>query len=173
MQYSKKYLDINVKEQSIVETKDLLEFSKSINLFSTISNGILPIRQILTKEIASFPSLKLKYSSAIPQTQYLLIPQEDMHLILMEIFSNAAQYSSDQVVNSRTFRTAEYLVLRFRNNITSENYEKIDNRGMGISFIMDVMERYGLVKVTKTTSTFKIALYFDKKYTVHNKMIVA
>ncbi|MCX6318597.1 MAG: PIN-like domain-containing protein [Bacteroidetes bacterium] len=173
MQYSKKYLNINVKEQSIVETKDLLEFSKSLSLLDTMSNGILPIRQILNKEIASFPTLKLRYSTTIPQNQYLLVPQQDMHLILTEIFSNVAQHSSDKIISSRSFRAGEYLVLRFRNNITPESYEKIDARGMGIRFIRDVMEQYGLVEVTKTTQTFKIALYFDKKYTMPNKIIAA
>ncbi len=169
MQYSRKYLDINVNDQSIVETKDLLEFSKSYSLNDTISNGILPIKQILNKEVALFPSLKLRYSSKIPQTQYLLIPQEEMHLILMEIFSNAAKYSSDKIVSSRTFWAGEYLVLRFKNNMTSESYEEISTRGLGQKFIIDVMDQYGLVKITKTTDTFKIALFFDKKYTLPNK----
>lgn len=163
MKYSKEYLKINVKDQSIAETKDLLEFTKTITDINILLTNVPTIRSIVQSVIAAYQHLILHYTSLNPLMEKLLVPRSKLEIMLHEIYSNVFNYSSDRIVYGRFFKTAKFVVLRFRNRINSEQLLN-NGDGKGLRLIKDTMKPYGKVKVTVTPTYYKIALFFERDY---------
>ena len=165
MQYSKQYLNINIKEQSIKESKDLIEFSK-FELKNTNSiNGLILLKQVIN-EICFKLSIRMKYLQGFAENLYIMLPEQKFYFIILEILSNVKNHSEDKSVSVRVFKAREYYVIKFRNSINKQITLDLDeSRGKGINLIRSIInQKYGYVETDFQENFFQIKLFIKSKY---------
>lgn len=170
MQYSKKYLKINIKDQSIKETKDFIEYNNEREQLTTADNGIFSVKNLIRQVSTQLP-IKIRFSAGFDEAYLMNIPLEIMHFILMEIFSNVLNHSSDKIVTVRIKEDDDYVMLKFKNfKSTSDLNINTEFRGKGIDYIKSVISpKYGYIEVEKTDDAFQIKLFIQKTHIVISK----
>lgn len=162
MQYSKQYLGIDIKEQSIKETKDLIEFNKTTDQITTTDLGVIAIRDIFQRVSSHIP-IKLRLPGGYGDEPFIFMPEQLLHLVIMEIFSNVYNHSTDKVAIVRFSQKELYFVITFRNSVLEGNHHT-EFRGMGIKNINAMMSGYGYVETELRDNYFQTKLNIDKKF---------
>lgn len=172
MQYAKQYLKINVKDQSIKESKDLIEYNKLNEQITTSENGIISIRESI-RQISKQISIKIILTKGFEDSPFIFIPNQLFQFVLMEILSNVFNHSFDKIVTISLDYDENYLILKFKNKTNNFKTESNKFRGKGIEFISSVFNgEYGYISTELDDKFYQIQLFIDKKFTSTPKRVV-
>jgi len=146
LQYAKKELEINVKESSISETKQLIELSRQTRL--EIEEGQIYLPDFLKQIAMRFPNLKIGIGNSVKQLSLLSIDIQSISLALMEIFNNVINHSPDGYVGIQARVNENIIAIRFKNIKPKENHgstqTEIYGRGNGIEYIKATLSKEGI-----------------------------
>jgi signal transduction histidine kinase len=146
LQYAKKELEINVKESSISETKQLIELSRQTRL--EIEEGQIYLPDFLKQIAMRFPNLKIGIGNSVKQLSLLSIDIQSISLALMEIFNNVINHSPDGYVGIQARVNENIIAIRFKNIKPKENQgstqTEIYGRGNGIEYIKATLSKEGI-----------------------------
>ncbi|MCR5862264.1 PIN-like domain-containing protein [Flavobacterium sp. J372] len=161
MKYSKENLEIDIRDESIAEAKDIIESVehrvepfKSVNLENLLTE--LSSRYLLILRMDK----KLRYYNfEIPQSQFISC--------LTEILNNADRFSADLTLNVNLRHEGDFTVVRFENAIDM-NLPQIQNtsRQLGLGRIQQFMFGYGFTSYVRANDVFYIDLHFDNKFVI-------
>jgi hypothetical protein len=165
MQYAKKHIKVDIKEQSIVETKDLLEIDRDRVTNDKLEDNFLSLVPVL-KDIhtSHFPNLSLELKLKSSETRFLRISAFDFYSIIFEIFENALQHSIDHKVFFRLYDQNGYTVLRFKNARKLGANPIEEKRKNGFVYISETMKKYGYMSIANDKDFFIIRLFFLKQF---------
>jgi len=168
LKHSKQYLKINIKDQSIKEAKDLIEYHNINKQIVSSDNNVISIKEYIKQVNRQIP-IKVLFSSGFDAAPFLNIPNEVFHFALMEIFSNVSNHSPDRTVTVRIKEEGDFLVLRFK-NLVSSNIQTREHRGKGLDYIRSVINKhYGFVEAETTDEYFQIEIFIEKRFTSSQK----
>ncbi|MES2766078.1 MAG: PIN-like domain-containing protein [Bacteroidota bacterium] len=167
MQYAKKYLDINVNEQSIEETKDLFNFNNYTNL-SKDESYLVPVKRILGHARKHFPNLRVRITNSLSGLPLLLINYHELYRIFIQVLSLPYEYSKSKVVDVVAINNPSDFYFIFSYRIDSLEIAQLSLNH--IELIQELMREYGAVKVQFNSENFKINLTFKKDFVLDQEI---
>jgi hypothetical protein len=171
--HSKQYLKIDINDQSIKETKDLIEYNKLNEQIVSPFNNEISIMDYI-KQVSRQIPIKVHFPGGFEEAPFLNIPNEVIHYVLMEIFMNVVHHSLDRTVTVRVREEGSFLVIRFKNLISHSNIQNREYRGKGLDFIRSLInEQYGFVEAKTTEEFFQLELFIEKRFTSSPKKSIS
>lgn len=162
--YSKQYLKIDIKDQSIKETQDLIEYNKLNEQIVSTANDVIAIKDFI-RQLSHITQIKIRFAAGFENDPFLNIPNQVLHYVFMEIFSNVANHSPDKTVTIRIREDANYLVLRFKNRVFPHTVNR-EYRGNGLEYIRSVInDHFGFIEIERLEEYFILELYIEKRFT--------
>lgn len=143
--YAKKELELNVKDTSISETKELIELIRQKRLVDEEGQVYLPdfLKQVSNR----FPTLRIGVGKSVKALPLLNINTQLISIALMEIFSNVVDHGGDNYVGIQAKESGSNIILRFKNLKRKELQDKQTEyliRGKGIDYIKSTMAKEGI-----------------------------
>lgn len=146
LQYAKKELELNVKESSINETKELIELSRQSRLES--EDGKIYLPDFLKLTAKRFSNLRIGIGNSVKQLPLISIETQAISVALMEIFSNALDHSPDRYIGIQARQDNNIIAIRFKNLKHKEDQAKSETetfgRGKGIEYIKSTLAKEGI-----------------------------
>jgi hypothetical protein len=161
MKYSKQYLDIDIKEQSITETKDLIDFQQTLQKEKNITD-ITDFKELIKKIASQFP-LKIRFHSWSEKIPFLLISKNELRYIFIEILENIYEHSLNKSVTIRLKLEGDYFTLQFKNECEN-NKTGMLKRNNGLNYVDQIMNSYGFSEHKTIDNQFITKLYFKKTF---------
>lgn len=168
LKYAKQQLKLNIKDSSISEAKELIEYSRKSR--AQIEEGFVYLPDELRGIANNFEGLKIGIGMSVKSLPPIKINLNLLRIALMEIFSNVKSYSKDNYVGIQSKGdVSDFIKLRFKNLKRDENQGVIsDNwhvKAKGIEFIRKNLAIEGIeVKVNEELNRFTIELYIPNNY---------
>ncbi len=156
LKYCKTNLNINIKNKTIDEARDILEIEKN-NQQSVELVNVTNLLMDLSKQIPILILSKLK--NIILQASI-----KDITICFNEILYNVKDHSANNYVNIEYKSEGDYIVMRFSNKFNTDSHAIDSTRSKGLTSIKNRMSKYGFVAHTIVNDVFCIDLYFDKSY---------
>lgn len=160
---AKTYLDLDISEDTIEQTNDLIRVNNKKTNFYDKKDGLADFIEIVKFLSNKFDDLKVYIHSSVELIPPILIPEFVPFLVISEIFGNASQHSSDKVLQITASLVADsHIDITFRNKVkifssddksgtwTKENSQKDPARGHGLRAITNELKSIGAM----TYSTF-------------------
>ncbi len=145
LQYAKKELELNVKESSINETKELIELSRQSRLEN--EEGLIYFPDFLKQVAKRFSNVRIGLGNSVKQLPLLELDTQAISVALMEIFSNVANHSPDGYVGIQARVNENIITIRFKNLKPREKHgeqTEIYGRGKGIEYIKSSLAKEGI-----------------------------
>lgn len=161
MQYAKQYLDINIADASIVETKDVLEVNKLKDENIVQIAGVNLIE--LIKRMNSAFDINLEIYNDPTEIYYLSIPNVQLTSAFDEIFDNIRNHSTNKKANINIRNTEQHLVIEI-GNIRPATESGVEARQHGLKFVEKTFRKYGHIDYMTTASTFALIILIDKEF---------
>jgi hypothetical protein len=163
--YAKKELELNVKESSISETKELIELVRQTRLVDEEGKIYLP--DFLRELSKRFPLLKLGIGKSVKALPLLNFNTRLISTALIEIFYNVVHHGRDNYVGIQAKELGSNILLRFKNlkhtEIDNKPTESI-NRGKGIDYIKSILAKEGIdTHIGADEKRFWVELYIPIK----------
>lgn len=145
LQYAKKELELDVKESSINETKELIELSRQSRLEK--EEGQIYFPDFLKSISKRFANLRMGIGNSVKQLPLLSMDIQSISVALIEIFSNVVNHSPDGYVGIQASLSDNIIAIRFKNLKPKENQgsqTEIYGRGKGIEYIKSTLSKEGI-----------------------------
>jgi len=170
MQYSKHYLNIKIKEQSIKETKDLIESNKLNDQVIELEENSLSLFQLL-QQVSLIVPIVIRFDSNHHSLPFVKIPHQVLNSIFIELFTFAIKYSSHGIIVVRYVELTNHglLKMKFTTGLYTEENPAHDIDTELESIKSKLSEKYGRVVVDKYGDRFQIKFYIRKSYLVKAK----
>lgn len=169
LQYAKKELELDVKESSITETKQLIELSRQTRLEK--EEGSIYFPDFLKQIGKGFSSLRIGIGKSVKNLPLMNINTQAISIALVEIFNNVINHSSDNYVGIQA-RIHGNVLIRFKNLKKKENQGKQTDyffRGKGIEYIKSSLAKEGIdTHIGEDEKRFWIELYLPRAILLDN-----
>jgi hypothetical protein len=161
MQNAKKNLKISVKEQSITETKDLLEFNK-LSGKNEGRNELISNVEKLIIDVAKPMDVEVVFLNDLSKMPVLMLPTNVFYITLTEIFTNVYVHSLDKKVNVAYHDKGSRLELSFSNLTKKQIPLDSNERAISINFVKSILNYYARVETFIEKDTYEIKLSFSR-----------
>lgn len=160
MKYSSQYLQINVKEQSLTESKDLIELHQTSQ--KGLENDVINVIEYF-RQYSQYFGISLKFSNLFVPIQIASIPINTIKAVLTEIFENIKIHSYEKTARIIFRHEDDYYVIRFSNYVLGSQKSQ-STREEGINHIRILMREYGDVDYSFAGNVFKLELFIKKEF---------
>ncbi|MCT7572786.1 PIN-like domain-containing protein [Aliarcobacter butzleri] len=169
LRYAKSELNLEIRDSSISQAKDLIERSR-LNRFAN-EEGYVFLSEVIKASASRLSGFRVGIGRSIHNLPPLKIKESVVITSLMEIFSNAIEHGIHNYVGVQAKNRGKIYLLRFKNRIGSQvsnnNIEKSEvtskNRGFGLDSIQEMMSREGIdMHIETTQKNFTLELYVPK-----------
>jgi hypothetical protein len=168
MHNAKNKLKISIKQQSITETKDLLEYTKSKSEFNILKFDHLNVKERI-EHLKAALGVNVFYGVEMENEPRLFITKEMLDTVLLEVLLNVKEHALDNTVEVGFSQNSETLDVYFINAMPKEFSTEIKNRAKGIELINKVLGKHGTASYSIDDELFEILIRFNKIISTSNK----